>query len=348
MPRLVRFVAGVVLILSAINCGHVPSQTGQQAASSVRSSSPVETPSPTVSLCSSQGPSPRTYVGAAYDQLHRVTVVFGGDLYPTPTTSTASTSETWIFDGHCWDQLHPATTPSARSVRDGMVFDPIVGKVLLVGGSAVGSGGSFPGDAWLWDGSNWIQLIGAPAFKNPIVAYDQERKVVVVYSSDGNGAQTWTWDGSLWMKRSPAHTPPPRDDGAICYDDRRQTTLLFGGWDGVEALDDTWSWNGVDWSQDHPATVPQARFGAVLSCGSAGVILVGGEVSHSPANDVWTWDGNTWSQQTSSSLPTALSGAAGVFDGSRYLVLLGIRNIGPQQSEVLAYDGSTWTTLTTS
>ena len=224
-----------------------------------------------------------------------------------------------------------------------MIFDPAVGKTLMVGGAPNGSfNAPVPQDAWLWDGTTWSKLNGVPQFVWVRAVYDKTRKVVVVYGSDLNDFGTWTWDGVNWSKLSPAHMPPPRTFPLMCYDEQSKTTLLFGGRSNF-ALADTWEWNGVDWIQDHPTSSPAARFDGTMVCGVDRVVLTGGASSWAPFNDVWTWDRHTWSRLVSAHLPTGLQGAGGVFDGTRYLVLLGFPGSLPIDSDVWAYDGTDWT-----
>lgn len=231
-----------------------------------------------------------------------------------------------------------------------MVYDPVVGKTLLIGGDFVGSRGALPGDAWLWDGTNWSQLAGAPHFGVVATAYDEAGRVVVVYGSSGSASVTWTWDGVAWTKQTPAHLPPPRDYTQMCYDSNNHVAVLFGGVaEGVPAFGDTWEWNGIDWSESHPSTSPPARYGGALICGGGRVVLVGGaDVGRGPFGGVWEWDGQNWTQVVTSHSPAPLEYPAGVFDGSRYVLLLGVGASLPVTSEVWSFDGTDWTAVSVS
>jgi hypothetical protein len=60
------------------------------------------------------------------------------------------------------------------------------------------------------------------------MAYDPDRKVVVMYGGaaggvlDSNGPeamqQTWEWDGVRWHERRPKHSPGPRRGASMCFD----------------------------------------------------------------------------------------------------------------------------------
>ena len=46
-----------------------------------------------------------------------------------------------------------------------------------------------------------------------------------------------------------------RSRHAMAYDNARQRTLLFGGYNG-SVLGDTWDWDGRVWTRQAPATSP--------------------------------------------------------------------------------------------
>src|ERR1700691_825334 len=58
-----------------------------------------------------------------------------------------------------WTPLRPLTFPPARC-DGGMVYDPVLGKVVLFGGQTIVIGGNDIeygelSDTWLWDGANF-------------------------------------------------------------------------------------------------------------------------------------------------------------------------------------------------
>ena len=142
-----------VVTIIVVSCGRAPtSNLPLGTASGVRSASP----SPAAS-CPGSGPSHRSNAAAAFDSGHGVTVLFGGDI-----ASSSTTNETWLFDGRCWQQVHPATVPAPRSGA-GMVYDPTIARTLLIGGrSKPPLQPDYPQDAWTWDGNNWTPVQGAP------------------------------------------------------------------------------------------------------------------------------------------------------------------------------------------
>jgi hypothetical protein len=55
--------------------------------------------------------------------------------------------------------------------------------------------------------------------------------------------------------------------------------ILFGGYDGVNYLDDTWIWDGTTWGEVFPDRSPprDAVFGMAYDAGTRSIVLFGGE-----------------------------------------------------------------------
>ncbi|MCG3195269.1 MAG: hypothetical protein DIJKHBIC_04546 [Thermoanaerobaculia bacterium] len=92
----------------------------------------------------------------------------------------------------------------------------------------------------------------------------------------------------------------------MAWDPRQQNIVMFGGGNGMWALDDTWVWNGSNWIQMSPSTKPQARFGHGMAfdglTSTKGVALYGGVNSAAQYfDDVWYWNGSNWQNLTRSS-----------------------------------------------
>jgi hypothetical protein len=103
----------------------------------------------------------------------------------------------------------------------GMAYDSARGQVVLFGGDA---GGTFLGDTWTWDGTDWMQQ--APAH-SPLprvgtgMAYDAVAAQMVLFGGDYIGTylgDTWTWDGTDWTQHpagSIALTPQSGPPGTV-------------------------------------------------------------------------------------------------------------------------------------
>jgi hypothetical protein len=195
--------------------------------------------------------------------------------------------------------------PMAPSPRQGqgLAYDAARGEVVLFGGQD----GSYLGQTWTWDGSDWTKLTPAhspPARAYLAMAYDAARDQVVLFGGFGGSylGDTWTWDGSDWTMRTPGHSPTPRTNSGMASDAAGQV-LLFGG--GASApFGDTWSWDGSDWAERTPAHSPSARqfTGMAFDAAIGEVVLFGGADGGIPFADTWTWNGSDWTLRAAGSI----------------------------------------------
>jgi hypothetical protein len=65
-----------------------------------------------------------------YDPTTGTIVLFGG----ADQNNGSVFGDTWTWDGVTWTEQFPPVSPSARSVSESMVFDPVSKNVLLFGG----------------------------------------------------------------------------------------------------------------------------------------------------------------------------------------------------------------------
>ena len=308
-------------------------QPGAETASGIRT--PSQLPSPS---CSTQQPSRRGGASAAYDSTRKVTVLFGG--YGATSTTL---SETWLFDGGCWQQPHPAISPPPR-IKAGMAYDPLADRTVLIGGRSLVSGPKdYPRDGWIWDGSSWTLLAQAPQLDFPLAAFDKAHGVVVVFGWGQAGVpETWTWDSTNWLRQSSPQSPLVDAQSAMCFDQPTMKLLLFGGVGAGGVSGETWRWDGNAWTQLHPMHSPGPRFNHTLICGDQ-TILSGGAIDQrgSFATGTWRWDGSDWSELVSTRAPGDCCGA-GVYDGSRYMML----ETGRDGIPIWIWTGSDWSVAT--
>jgi hypothetical protein len=332
--------AGISVVLISVAalggsmaCGRI-GPTASDAASSSRLASPM----PLLSSCSAVGPTRRYGASATYDAARKVTVMFGGGAATAPKTL----NETWLFDGHCWQQAHPMTNPAPR-LGAAMAYDPIVGLTLLIGGrSRPPVQPDYPQDAWTWDGTTWTRVANAPSLDFPFAEYDQARRVVVVFGwGPANVPETWTWDGTTWARKASQQSPAAAAQAAMCFDVGSQKVILYGGWSSSVAggvSNSTWLWDGSTWSQPKPLHNPGPRFEHILICGRQ-TVLYGGMIDQraTVATDTWAWDGSDWQRVASTHVPDDCCGVA-VYDGSRYIMF----EAGRDGIPIWLWSGSDW------
>jgi hypothetical protein len=288
-------------------------------------------------------PSPRANTAMAYDSSRQRVVLFSG---------TGGGAETWEWDNVTWTLQNPATRPAGR-FGHAMQYDQGRQRTVLFGGFELQFGGSYLGDTWEWDGSNWTQSspVTAPAARNyTAMSYDGAHQTCIVFGGYSGSylADTWAWDGSHWTLLPGAAGPSPRHDSALAYDAGHLATVLFGGAAtpaGGAPLGDTWQWNGIGWAQQSPLTSPSPRSGHAMAYDGLRqrTVLFGGGAA-TPLADVYEYDGSTWTAVTASG-PSARRDHAMLYDGARQRVLLfggadaSLANLG----DTWEWDGTAWT-----
>ncbi|HEY6035893.1 MAG TPA: hypothetical protein VIV58_16575, partial [Kofleriaceae bacterium] len=264
-------------------------------------------------------PSPRNRAALAYDSVRNRVVMFGG----SDPNAAHFFNETWLWDGHDWQQAEPTTSPPSRDGAT-MVFDSKRGRMILFGGRTRGPEGfSMYGDTWSWDGTNWTDLgptTTPDGRTGAAMSYDPLRdQVVLVGGTNKSDAvntnttsctylnpcaiavKTWTFDGTDWHGYAGTQ-PSARFDSRMAWDATTHTTLLFGGNTSTVAgtpsdLQDTWLWSGSAWTTLAPAVKPPARSDYAMATNlTTGRILLAGGTASDPKT--WQWNGTIWADVT--------------------------------------------------
>jgi hypothetical protein len=334
----------------ALSRSHSPAPAASATAEATvtPSSTPAESATPeattTPSPSASNGPSPRTGAGVAYDVARQALVVFGG----YPGGGAAILADTWTLQGGQWHLMQPRVSPPAR-VGAIFVYDPVRKVTVLNGAQNTSPGRPNIADTWTWDGQTWSQVaVGSgPSLFTFMGAFDQARGVLVVFGVQFGGTpQTWTWDGSRWTQHKPVTSPPARGDGSMGYDPLSRRILLFGGHrDDTGVRGDTWLWDGSNWTEQHPAVAPSPRVGAAIASGQTLVLYGGGDL----LSDTWIWTGSTWKQMTPAQNPGGRRPSGAGSNGTTVLIFGGELRTGSSSAvltnDVWAWDGVNWNRL---
>ena len=251
----------------------------------------------------SNAPSERSGYAMAYDEEHKVTILFGGvHNDPFDPLGAPLQNDTWIWDGTIWTKNPVGVAPSQRTSHR-MVFDRARKKIVLFGG-CVGSHTStcvLSNDVWTWDGSVWEQLatIGSPSARREFdMAYDYTREQVVLYGGyDGiqECFDTWVLDqDNKWSLRTPMRSPAEQrvQNHTMEFDPRIGGVVLMGRAEALGWV--TWLWNGIDWIEMTTTAVPPKypfSSGILVFDRSGGQMLLLGAVD-STAWRLITYSGN--------------------------------------------------------
>lgn len=217
-----------------------------------------------------------------------------------------------------WRRLSAATSPSGRTGAS-MAYDAATHQLVLFGG--YGRTPRKPGST-------------APAV-----------------STYGDLSTTWTWNGRTWTKRSPAESPPARQDASMAYDTATHQLVLFGGAGVTNFLPTTWVWNGTTWKLV-PTTVitspPASGYAAMAYDAASGqlVLFGGGGDAGAEFSTTWIWEGTAWKKLSPAESPPARDGAPMAYDSRmRQLVLFGGTGDSGRLSTTWTWNGTTWTKL---
>lgn len=156
--------------------------------------------------------------------------------------------------------------------------------------------------------------------------------------------------GPVGWSAGPPQGLPARYGHAACFFDVFDGVdeVMFGGYDGTNALGDTWTSDGQTWTQVFPAHSPSARYGAsmVFDRERDRLFLHGGYNPNAGyLNDTWSWDGTDWTLVATNGPPYAWSGMAYDSDLGR-TVLYGGAAVGGRSRDTWEFDGTNWTLIT--
>lgn len=286
---------------------------------------------------SSAAPPARHDYALTYDDLRRVTVLFGGRR-----PDGARLSDTWEFDGDRWRPVSVSGPPGRDLAR--MVFDSERAVCLLFGG--FDSSGGALNDTWEYDGVSWrLVATGGPAPRGAFgFAFDSEAGAAVLFGGwDGAPIRdSWTWDGVGW---SPMAGPLPdlQYDLDMCFDVARRVCVLTGTREDTRDPDpiDVWEWDGSAWREAWAGDLsgPFAGVGHGLSYDAVHEVstLIGwrlrGEFFESAT---FEWNGSGWADADDAPLR---NGQAIAFDLNRGVI---VAPGTPEQDVTWRWDGRVW------
>jgi hypothetical protein len=150
---------------------------------------------------STSGPAPRAQHDMAYDALHGVTVLFGGNVHDsTGGPPTSSNDETWTWNGAgvgTWSRRF-VSGPSPRQDH-AMAYDADRNLMVLYGGYD-GITGLCNDQTWEWNGSAWARRMigGPPPLAGPGITYDATRRKTILFGGFGGSTTNPIVFGETW------------------------------------------------------------------------------------------------------------------------------------------------------
>lgn len=303
-----------------------------------------------------------------YDARRSLVVTFGGtQAYAAPVAFTytfdpslADATVTPPTNGD-WISHDPNTvTPGPRALA-AFQADPVNKVIYLLGGNTDGT--TFT-DFWTYQNGGWARITAdnTPACGTPYAAFDTDRSKLVVACSDGTIAE---WDGSAWKTFPDLKTKPSFTRfAAMVYDPTLKRTVLYGGYNDSDYVNNTWEWDGTAWTELRKHNAPSRAMTAMWYDPILKKTVLFGGVGRPSAqdaveryDDMWGLDNtNGWTEMKPGVLPNTRYGAQIATDpNTGHTFLLGglrldseIKNGNTLYHQVYAddmweWDGSKWT-----
>lgn len=256
-------------------------------------------------------PPPRTGALMASDPARHEVVLFGG--FSFDGHASTNYTDTWVFDGTSWAQLHPRHHPLRSTFGQASAYDPVHRQVLLLDGY---------GATWTWDGSDWTAHTGG-GWPTAV----------------GGGAMAWDpASGRVVLLAGEAVDLPTSSAGNQELNGNLITQV------------ETWSWNGRSWTRLHPRVEPSLDVPTVLAAtDGTGVLLVTANTGKEPGPiTAWRWAAGQWERVSprpavSSSAPGYADALVTLADGEVDLVDLSGRTYG--DPSIWRWSSGTWSAL---
>ncbi len=149
-----------------------------------------------------------------------------------------------------------------------------------------------------------------------------------------------------WTQRNPASQPAARQNSAMAHDLIRGVTVLFGGWNGTQRVNDTWEWDGANWNQVLTANAPSPRDGMVLAYDVLRQVTVC-TAGYIGSTETWEYDGVDWTQVLSATTHQLGPHNPMVYDLNRGVCVLFGFSSASSSYETWEWDGVDWTQVVT-
>ena len=193
--------------------------------------------------------------------------------------------------------------------------------------------------------------LAMPVLHLESVAFDVDRRRLVLFGGSSTLTGTWEWDDVRWrLTADSASSPMPRVGAPMTYDPNRKRVVMFGGQSrqrGVGWLCDTWAFDGRAWQQDNDGPCPTNRImssSLVYDSRRGSVLLVEGTTVGRDTvvrpTRLWRWTRDSWVLVDSTG-PRRRGFSQVAFDDSRGVLVVPVL-FGGDDAGVWEWDGQRW------
>lgn len=236
----------------------------------------------------------RAFGGAiAYDAARKILLQYGGTI-----AFAGSRVGTYGFHDGDWSVINDTLSPGPRSLPVTFTF-PQNNALYLYGGHDESQAYE---QLWVRANGQWSEVTGdnKPSLcDNPLGTFDSDRQRFIIVCAAGN---VFEFDGTTWTnKKDMKDKPPARRLAQLSYNPSLKKTVLFGGYDDSDFVDQTWLWDGTVWTRvkKNPAP-PRAQAVMWYDTTMKKTLLYGGIGRQDKDSrierfaDMWSFDGTGW------------------------------------------------------
>lgn len=303
-----------------------------------------------------------------YDSESDIAITFGGSEPTYYDGEIITDNKTWAYDANSdhWRQMSPITQSERNEVM--MAYDSESNMTIIFGGRDMQPTNRIGmGDTWAYDASidsyfNMSPISTPPPRALGDMVYDSQSDLCVLFGALEDpmelvpNAKTWLYDfnTNTWSNASPATAPSARFAYRMAYDSKSDRTILFGGHDGGQLLNDTWAYDVESnmWEEMSPALAPSGRVDHSMTYDweSDRVILFGGQPNDfiSQTNDTWAYDYDidTWQEMSPTTAPSLRTLPAMTYDNESDVVVLfggfGPEGVNLDDTWLYDFNSNTW------
>ncbi len=179
---------------------------------------------------SSYTPQSRRDAQMFYDPDSGNIILSGGIYRSKPDEDFKKYQDIWEWDGIKWS-LASASKQKIIITRQSTAWDEFNNRLLI-----------FDYERMLeWDNGQWAPLDFDPfpgkRWGTQIAANPKDGKILLFGGGSSNNERndTWVLEGSAWRDLHPSMKPSGRDGFLLFYDPKRESFILYGGWDNQVA-----------------------------------------------------------------------------------------------------------------
>jgi serine/threonine protein kinase len=236
---------------------------------------------------------------AAYDERRQVLVMHGGGK---AGKNIEDGVWEWRSGDDRWEHIDVPPPPGVASLSwHSMVYDPHRERMLVFGGHSAPNG--LTARLWAWKNRRWTLLddgqAGPPARQSAGLAYDVERRELVLFGGWGGRDPSAVHDDTLWrwseeLRWRPVEPkgpqPPPAQASSFTATD--DGFVLFGGFSyapGGGLQHDAWRLKGDRWEALDAPPPPRLWHGAAWDRARQVLVIYGGNRHEITLGDLWEY-----------------------------------------------------------